>query len=514
MLKLLTLTKNYEPNLLNKIISIVRFKPKDRNELRKAIIIWAENKEYAKKKYGDIAVWDVTNVTNMRKMFICGHCSYFGCKEDQKYEYSFDDDDYYGDYSDVEDEYNEKVYEIGYLETSDDEDEDEDEEFQLSDSEDNYEPISTIIDEEKAKELYGNLDTNSDEYMEKYEYVLKMGNCFMRKFDGDISRWDMSNVTDMSYMFRFSKFSGDISRWDTSNVETMRGMFYEAYAFKSDISKWDITNMKDMSYMFSKSNYDGNISNWDMSNVEIMRGMFENSFGCIDVSKWNVSNVKDMSFIFDDSYIECSLSDWNMSNVKDMSYMFSSTGLPDDFDISRWDTSSVMDMNSMFSSSEFNGDISKWNTSKVRCMRRLFRESSFNNDISNWDTSSVLDMDFMFMSSIFNGDISRWNLSNTFTMNSMFLGAKFNGDISKWDVSNANDMCNMFCSEYRHNIGDPGTQFNGDITEWNIKKAYNSGFDENGNSYYDFEMFDKDSKMEEKNKPKLLLGLDNKHPIG
>ena len=33
------------------------------------------------------------------------------------------------------------------------------------------------------------------------------------QFNGDISNWDVSNVTNMSEMFYLSKFNGDISKW-------------------------------------------------------------------------------------------------------------------------------------------------------------------------------------------------------------------------------------------------------------------------------------------------------------
>jgi surface protein len=33
------------------------------------------------------------------------------------------------------------------------------------------------------------------------------------QFNGDISSWDVSNVTDMGGMFGDSKFDGDISKW-------------------------------------------------------------------------------------------------------------------------------------------------------------------------------------------------------------------------------------------------------------------------------------------------------------
>ena len=40
---------------------------------------------------------------------------------------------------------------------------------------------------------------------------------------GDISRWDVSNVTNMHNMFSYAKsFNGDISNWDVSKVTNMR----------------------------------------------------------------------------------------------------------------------------------------------------------------------------------------------------------------------------------------------------------------------------------------------------
>ena len=44
----------------------------------------------------------------------------------------------------------------------------------------------------------------------------------------DLSKWNTSNVNNMSWMFSYcSKLSSlpDISKWDTSNVNDMYGMF-------------------------------------------------------------------------------------------------------------------------------------------------------------------------------------------------------------------------------------------------------------------------------------------------
>ena len=36
-------------------------------------------------------------------------------------------------------------------------------------------------------------------------------------------------------------------------VEDMSGMFQDCLAFDSDITKWDVSNVRDMSYMFSNN---------------------------------------------------------------------------------------------------------------------------------------------------------------------------------------------------------------------------------------------------------------------
>jgi len=50
-------------------------------------------------------------------------------------------------------------------------------------------------------------------------------------YDGPIADWDVSAITDMSYLFgessfRLTNFNMDISGWDTSSVTDMSFMFY------------------------------------------------------------------------------------------------------------------------------------------------------------------------------------------------------------------------------------------------------------------------------------------------
>ena len=55
-----------------------------------------------------------------------------------------------------------------------------------------------------------------------------------RDFHDDISKWSVSRVTDMSYIFSDAEaFNGDISKWDVSRVTDMRQMFSNAKLFNN-----------------------------------------------------------------------------------------------------------------------------------------------------------------------------------------------------------------------------------------------------------------------------------------
>ena len=65
---------------------------------------------------------------------------------------------------------------------------------------------------------------------------------------------DVKGMTDLSYIFANSGFDGDISRWNVSNVRYMEGMFYQAL-FNKDISDWDVRQVKTMEQMFAGSQF-------------------------------------------------------------------------------------------------------------------------------------------------------------------------------------------------------------------------------------------------------------------
>ena len=48
---------------------------------------------------------------------------------------------------------------------------------------------------------------------------------YVSSFNQDLSAWDVSNVTNMSFMFSRNPFNQDLSAWDVSNVTDMSFMF-------------------------------------------------------------------------------------------------------------------------------------------------------------------------------------------------------------------------------------------------------------------------------------------------
>ena len=88
-------------------------------------------------------------------------------------------------------------------------------------------------------------------------------------FNQDISSWDVSNVTDMSFIFYgSSSFNQDISSWDVSNVTGMSSMFYGASSFNQPIGYWDVSNVTNMFRMLSSAvAFNQDISSWNVDGV-------------------------------------------------------------------------------------------------------------------------------------------------------------------------------------------------------------------------------------------------------
>jgi surface protein len=131
---------------------------------------------------------------------------------------------------------------------------------------------------------------------------------------GTMNCWDVSAITDMSYLFNWqSSMNENIGCWDVSNVTLMNNMFYQATSFNQFIGEWDVSNVSSMSGMF----------------------YYASAFNQ-DISRWNTSFVQDLSYMFYQAKMfNQSLCNWLQYFTINMPYvysMFSYSGCPLKFD--------------------------------------------------------------------------------------------------------------------------------------------------------------------------------------
>ena len=132
-------------------------------------------------------------------------------------------------------------------------------------------------------------------------------------FNQDIGNWDTSSVTNMNWMFYSSLFNQDIGIWDVSNVTDMNRMFFNNSAFNQDIGNWNTSSVTNMSSMFNNTVFNQDIGNWNVSNVTNMELMFRSSSFNQDISGWDVDNVTSCE-LFSNNTFQWTLPQPNFTN--------------------------------------------------------------------------------------------------------------------------------------------------------------------------------------------------------
>ena len=342
----------------------------------------------------------------------------------------------------------------------------------------------------------------------------------------DVTEWDSSKVTDMSYMFASAGTSMTLtpSTWNTSNVTDMSYMFYSAglsttnftgfnvsnvtnmrhmfsYAWSSHVSVnftgWDTSKVTDMSYMFYQVSLSGSsgFNTWNTINVTNMSHMFygkaANQTNKLNLTGWDTSNVTNMSNMFYFcKYLQniSGLTDWNVGKVTDMNHMFYNCQSASTIgDLSNWNVSNVTNMANMFdscSSLTSLGDLSNWNVSKVTDMHGMFRycERLSLTGINNWRPGKLKDIsDFLSNATKATGDfsfiINNWDLSEITSLESVFEGCSGITSVGEFGTVFANKYdTTKLTSTSRLFSGCSGLTSVGDFTNWSLSACEDTSY--------------------------------------
>ena len=247
-----------------------------------------------------------------------------------------------------------------------------------------------------------------------------------------------------------------IANWNTSNVRNMRMMFggyrngncaHASTAFNQEISNWnwDISSVTDMSYMFfcATKFRDAGIRKWIVRSDTSTIGMFGGTslasiLVCPGGSNGPPSECYtkpfDTNVQFSEALTQCFVESSD-GNCKCATTACGGSGVP----ISQWNTSGILYMQNAFKDkTTFNQDLSAWDTRSTINMYSMFENAAaFNQNVGAWDVTQVTDLKDMFKGAVkFDYDLSTWILPASATTTSMFEGADaFN---TKFACSTAN----------------------------------------------------------------------------
>lgn len=130
-----------------------------------------------------------------------------------------------------------------------------------------------LVNKEKlTKDELKWIESNIGVFKVDYNQLKNLIKC-LNIYNISLNWLDVSNVTDMSFMFYESNFNGDISEWNVSRVKSMYNMFNYS-KFNGDISKWNVSNVRSMNSMFANSKFNSDISKWDVSNIKYTYEIF------------------------------------------------------------------------------------------------------------------------------------------------------------------------------------------------------------------------------------------------
>lgn len=235
---------------------------------------------------------------------------------------------------------------------------------------------------------------------------------------GDIN---VSNVSNMYGVFGYTTVfnnggSNNLNNWNTANVTTMASMFYNARDFNQSIGNWNTSKVTSIANMFAVTgSFNQPIGNWNTSNVtNADHFMYGQQVFNQDLGNWNVGNLVIAQSMFQQAYA------------------FNNGGSNS---INNWNTAKITDPTNMFQEAwAFNQPLGNWNTANFTLSYNMFNGANvFNQPLGNWETGNITDMSAMFRNaSVFNQNLSGWCVT-TITTKPVF----FDDNTPAWTLANS-----------------------------------------------------------------------------
>ncbi len=238
----------------------------------------------------------------------------------------------------------------------------------------------------------------------KLPNVINLTGMFFRSyvFDQNLSGFEINTVNPVAgaNMFNDARaFRGlGLENWDKVKWSSIFAMFNKTRKFNADISKWDVSRCTDFSFLFSTSrifncgNAPEGLRDWNTGNVTNMQSCFAGSPYNKPLN-WNTIKATNMKSMFSGAgNFNQYIGTWNTANVTRMDLMFRGANSFNQ-NLQLWNVSKVSNFKCMFqNASSFNQYIGSWqiNTTRRVRMDKMFEGAiSFQQDISSWNFTMV-----------------------------------------------------------------------------------------------------------------------------
>ena len=337
----------------------------------------------------------------------------------------------------------------------------------------------------------------------------------------DVSSFDTSNVTDMSYMFSQAGNQKEDAKiidaefFDTSKVEKMEQMFSffarNASFATYDFSRWDVSKVTNANHMFlyfgekATSKIILNLNNWNFESLTSFSEGFV-YFGYqgegieLLMANWKFPVLTSFSNMFASMGIEggdinLDMSNWSFPVLTGFSggYLFQGMSDTDNvitINMSKWSLPSVSYSGTLFmecgqNAKTFSVNMSEWNLPSVVSTGLFFNQcgintESFTVDMSKWSLPLSQSIAPIFYQSAINSgsfevDLSEWNLPLVTSVSPLFSASGMNTnsvnvDLKKWILSSLRELNTMLSNAF-NNV----QELNIDMSKWKLSALTSCG---------------------------------------